>query len=480
MDTDGDRVADFAERFLTLTGSYSGQPFDVLPWARAWLRDLYEKDADGRRKTATALLGVPRKNAKSTLAAVVALYQLVVDRQDEAPEVVVAAGDREQARIIFRMAAQMIGASPELSRLLKVQTKQILHPGRHGRLIVVSADAGLAHGLNPSTAIVDEYHVHRTADLYVALRSGMAMRRAPLTLVITTAGWDLDGPLGKLYQLGRKIEAGEVDDPSFLFRWWGLREGEKVDILDPAVWARCNPSYELMRPEEFLTAARQMPESEFIRYRLNGWTSSEEAWLPAGAWDACADHGRRIEAGDEVILGFDGSFAGDATAIVAVRLSDMHVELKALWERPTGLEGQSWRVPVLEVEDRIRELHDELLVREVVADPWFFQQSMQTLEDEGMTIVEFPTNGTRMIPVTKTMRDLILDRGLSHDGNPALGRHIANARLKHDARGSRMTKDYKGSTRYIDAAVASVLAVGRAALHRDAPAPADPVVYLPA
>ena len=147
--------------------------------------------------------------------------------------------------------------------------------------------------------------------------------------------------------------------------------------------------------------------------------------------------------------------------------------------RRLGWLSLAWRVPVLEVEDRIRELHGELLVREVVADPWFFQQSMQTLEDEGMTIREFPTNGTRMIPATKTMRDLILDRGLSHDGNPALRRHIANARLKHDARGSRMTKDYKGSTRYIDAAVAAVLAVGHAALHREQPAAADPIVYLP-
>lgn len=458
----GPRVAQFFEAFLTLSKSHAGQPFIPLEWMREFLTDLFLLTDDGTYLRLLYLLGVPRKNAKSTLAAGAGMFQLIVDRIEPEPEIVIGAGDREQAKIILGMAASMVRSHPDLEAICTVQRNQIINNETGGRFRVVSADAGLAHGLNPSTVIIDEYHVHRTEDLYSALRGGMGMRINPLTLVISTAGHDLDTPLGRLYNQGRKIESGEVVDPTFGFKWFGPGEPGSYDPYDEALWKRCNPSWAIMNHNEFRAASRQMPEADFIRYRLNGWTSVRTAWLPAGAWEGCKDATKALEAGDRVIIGFDGSFSGDATALVACRVDDLYVERVGLWERPSGDEGKGWRVPVAEVEDRIREICEWLTVQEVAADPYFFQVSLQRLEDEGYPIVDFPTNGTRMIPPTKTFFDAVLDQDLSHNGDPALARHVASTRLKQDARGSRIAKEYRASTQYIDLCVAAVIAVGRA------------------
>ena len=286
-----------------------------------------------------------------------------------------------------------------------------------------------------------------------------------MMLVISTAGHDLESPLGKLYHYGRKVESGEVDDPSFGFVWYGPTEDAKFDPEDEEVWETYNPSWDLMNLDEFRSAYKHTAESEFVRYRLNGWTATADAWLPHGVWDACYDSEKHLEDGDRIIIGFDGAFAGDCTALVGVRIEDLHVETLAFWERPDG--DKLWRTPVAEVEEKIRELCNRFTVQEVAADPFFFMVSLQKLEEEGLPIVEFPTNGSRMIAPTKTFFDSVVDNELTHNGDHALARHVANTQLKQDARGSRITKEYRSSRRHIDLTVAAVIAVGRARMWRE-------------
>ena len=472
----GPKVGRFAETFLTLNGSYAGQPFVPLPWMQEVLDDIFRLTHTGKRQYREYLLGVPRKNAKSTLVAGIAVYQLVVDRSDKAPQIIAAAGDREQARLVFAMARDMILSSPELAAICTVHKNQITNNETGGVFKVVSADAGASHGLNPSTVIIDEYHVHKKDDLYVALSSGSAMRNQPLTIIISTAGFDLDSPLGKKYQYGRKVQSGEVADPSFGFTWYGPKEGEDFDPYDEAVWERFNPSWSIMNHEYIRNQARLMPESEFIRYHLNGWTSTQEAWLPHGAWAALTDEDKKLEPGDRVVLGFDGAATGDCTTIMAVRIADLYVEKVNLWERPEG--DKSYRTPILDVEDAIRKACKTYKVQEVVADPFFFMRSLQILEDEGYPIVEFPTNGTRMAAPTKLFFDAVMDEGLSHNGDPALARHVANTQVKSDARGYRVAKEYKSSSRHIDMTVAAIIAVARAALWREQEPAREPQVHV--
>jgi phage terminase large subunit-like protein len=474
--TKGPIVVRFCQQFLTLNGSFAGQPFIPMEWTEDLLGDVYRLNPDtGRRLHRTYLLGVPRKNAKSTIGAAIAVYQLIMDRSDDEPQIISAASTRDQARLVFNMAKGMINANQDLSAICKVYRNEIINTETGGLYRVVSADAGAVHGLNPSTVIVDEYHAHRTDDLYTALTTGSAMRQEPLTIVISTAGHDLDSPLGKLYQYGRKVESGEIVDPSFGFTWFGPHEDVTVDPAEESQWEKYNPSWSLMNLEEFSSAQKHTAESEFIRYRLNGWTPTQDAWLPHGVWDACKDDTKILDDGDRIILGFDGAFTGDCTAIVGVRVSDLHLVPLRLWENP-GDKG--WRTPVAEVEQAIRDLCTQYKVQEVVADPWHFQVSLQKLEDEGYPIVEYPTNGTRMAQPTKTFFDAVLDKELSHDGNVPMARHVANTQLRQDSRGSRIGKEHKSSSRHIDLTVAAVIALGRARAWREQEAPREATIHL--
>ncbi len=468
MNTQGDQVIDFIETFLTLGGSFYGEPFEVLDFQRDIIRDVYKTDADGRRLHRTYLLGLPRKNAKTTLAAALGVFHLVADQADKAPVAIAAAGDRQQARLVFDEVRRMISMSPDLAEVCDVYRSEIRCNLNGGTFRVVSADAGLQQGLNPSFVCVDEYHVHKTKDLFDALTLGSATRAQPLTMVISTAGFDLESPLGELYRYGRQIETGEKVDPSFGFTWYGPGDDEDFDPADREAWAKFNPAWDhFLQHEEMESAQLRTHEAAFTRYRLNGWTKSETAWLPSGVFENLGSD-RRLEAGERVVLGFDGAWQNDSTALVACSVDEpRHLEVVGLWEKPDG--SPHWRTPINEVKETINEAFQRFTVLELAADPWRWEQTLQELSDEGLPVVEFSTNSVqRMTQATQLAYDAIIDGAVSHNGDPALIRHFSNAVLREDPRrGSRLVKDRRGSTRKIDLCVASVIALHRATFYRD-------------
>ena len=476
MNTQGHNVIRFLEEFLTLGGSYFGQPFEVLPFQREVINDIYRLDDEGRRAHRTYLLGLPRKNAKTTLAAALGVYHLIADDADAAPVAIAAAGDRQQARLVFDEVRRMIQANEDLASVCTVYRNEVKCHRNGGTFRVVSADAGLQQGLNPSFVVIDEYHVHKTAELFDALTLGSATRSQPLTLVISTAGFDLESPLGRLYRYGAKVTSGEIEDPSFGMTWWGPAENEEYDLHDPEVWARFNPAWaHFMNQGEFESAHRRTAQAPFIRYRLNGWTKAENSWLPAGVFEGLASE-RRLEPGEPVVLGFDGAWQSDSTALVACSVEEpRHIEIIGLWEKPDDQSAMGWRTPVHEVYSTITDAFEKFSVVELAADPWRFEQSLASLAEEGYPVVEFPTGSVqRMTQATQAMFDAVIDGRLSHSGDPALIRHFSNAVLREDARGARVTKDRRGSTRKIDAAVAAIIAHHRAVSWREVEAPAEP------
>lgn len=465
--TSGESVIDFIETFLTLGKSHLGQPFILTDWQKDIIHDIYRLRDDGRRQHRSYLLGLPRKNGKSQLGAALCLYHLIADTADTAPEVYSAAGDRAQARLVFTEASRMVKESPDLSQACTVYRNEIRCNLNGGRYTALSSDAGLQQGLSPSFVCFDELHIHKNNELFEALTLGSAARNQPLTLTISTAGYDLESPLGRLYEHGRRVRSGETDDKTFGMTWYGPPDDQEFDARDEELWARCNPAFhKFQNAEEFRSAFAMTPESAFIRYRLNGWTNSESAWLPAGAWTNC-ESDRRLQDGERIILGFDGAWKGDSTALVACSLDDgSHLEVLGHWEAPIG--DPHWRTPVDEVKRTIRDACQRFQVKELTADPYRFEQSLMELAEEGLPVVEYPTNSVaRMVPATTVFYEATVDKKISHDGNQALARHISNAILKEDARGGRITKENRSSKRRIDLAVAAVIAHHRAVAYRE-------------
>lgn len=462
--TEGNRVIRFIEH-LTLGGSYLGQRFSLLKWQRKVIRDLYRTYPDGRRKHRTAVLGIARKNGKTQLAAALALYHLCVPGADSAPEVVCAANTRDQARLLFREAARMVRMSPILRDMCTVHRDRITCHATGGTFVTVSADAGLQQGLNPSFVVVDEYAQAKNSDLFDALTLGSAQRREPMFLVISTAGPYPDGPFAQLVEYGQRVNSGEESDRSFYCEWFGVQPGETVDHTDPEVWQRCNPSWQIMNHADFASAVKRTPEANFRMYRLNQFVRGGNAWLPHGAWDRLAVPDNGFRPGDLLVVGLDAAHRNDSTAIVGVRLPDLHVQVLGHWEADP--KDPHWRTPIHEVMDRVREIHAEYVVAEVAYDPAWFAVQASMLSDDGLPMVEFPNTVARMVPATAGGYAAIVDGLITHSGEPALTRHIGNGVLRSDSRGERITKENPSSKRHIDLAVAFLMALHRAQLWRE-------------
>jgi phage terminase large subunit-like protein len=165
----------------------------------------------------TLYLEVPRKNGKSTLAAVIALYLLTHDREAGA-EVVSAAADREQARAVYDVAAEDgEGVAGSSSEAMPGQPRRDRRP-RARAPKVLAADAFRQHGLNLHGAVIDELHVHKNREIVEVLETSTGSRTQPLVAIITTAG--LDDP-GSIYterrdyaeKVARELWTTELVDP---------------------------------------------------------------------------------------------------------------------------------------------------------------------------------------------------------------------------------------------------------------------------
>jgi phage terminase large subunit-like protein len=210
----GDEVVAWIERHCVhVKGSWAGQPLALQPWQRALVRELFGTlRPDGRRQYTKALIGISRKNGKSLLGAALALRLLFRDGEPGA-EILSAAADRDQAAIVFEMARGMVEASPAMSKIATVYRRSIVVPRTGSVYKVISAEAYSKHGMNPHGIIFDELHAQPDRELYDVLTTGQGARRQPLTIAITTAGFDRESICYELYDYGRKIEAGVLQDP---------------------------------------------------------------------------------------------------------------------------------------------------------------------------------------------------------------------------------------------------------------------------
>jgi phage terminase large subunit-like protein len=480
--SDGKQCADFIEAFCRITkdsiAGRSGTEIKLRPWQKSLLHGLLERRPDGRRKHRQSLIGMPRKNGKSALGSGIALWGLFCG--PDGGEVYSCAGEREQARIVFGAAKRMIEMDPELSGLAKLYRDAVEIPSTGSIYRVLSAEAYSKEGLNPSLVLFDEVHVQPNDELWNVMSLASGARVDPLMVGITTAGSRTDTRGGdtlcyRLYQHGRQVAANEVDDPSFFFAWWEPRKGTECDHADPSVWKESNPGYgDLVDPEDFESSVKRTPEAEFRTKRTNVWVVSSSSALPHGAWDA-NENGASHDA--DLVLFCDGSWSGDSTGIVSATVEPRpHLDVVDLWERPA--DGEGWRVPIEDVEQTIIDTCRAYPVRAVVFDPFRWQRTMQVLENQGIPILEFPTNSpARMVPAWKAFYDAVLDGGLSHSGDPRLARHIENMRLKIDQQGARPVKETASSQRHIDLGICAIGAFFEALTQLAVPDDAEPFAF---
>jgi phage terminase large subunit-like protein len=411
------------------------------------------------------LLGLPRGNGKTELAAAIGAYELAGGSRIS-PVVVVAAASWEQADLLFGALKIMFRESPTLSKAAEVFETEILLRHEPGRAYRVAAVAGTNEGQRPTCILADELHewLGGRERVWTVLTSGAAKRAGSMTLAITTAGWDHDSVCYRLYEQGERIRSGELEPKGFLCEWF--EADREADVASPRTWESCNPGLgDFLAPENIAQQLRTIPEHEFRRYHLNQWVTRGQQWLPLEHWNPLADP---LEVGqnEEVVLGFDGSLSRDTTALIGVTLAG-YVFVVGAWERPPDADHE-WMVPRDEVDAAVDRAFRTWDVLEMACDrswwPGEFQAWAQQYGE--MRVIEFPNTAVRMAPACQRLHAAVMAGvGISHDGDLRLARHLQNAVTKDTRYGTVITKETRDSPRRIDLAVAAVMAYDRAMFH---------------
>ena len=491
-------AADYAVMFIEslchTKGTWAGRPFELIDWQEQIIRDLFGVlKPNGYRQFNTAYIEIPKKQGKSELAAAVALLLLCGDGEERA-EVYGCAADRNQAKIVFDVAVDMVRFCPALSKRVKIleSQKKITYLPTNSSYQVLSADVANKHGFNTHGVIFDELHTQPNRKLFdVMLQGSGDARMQPLYFLITTAGNDTNSICYEVHQKAIDIAEGRKVDPTFYSVIYGAAEDE--DWTDPKVWKKANPSLGITvgidKVKAACESAQQNPgeENAFRQLRLNQWVKQSVRWMPMDKWDACAFPFSEDDLEGRICYGgLDLSSTTDITAFVLVfppldeedkyyilpyfwipeetldlRVRRDHVPYD-LWERQgTLMTTEGNVVHYGYIEKFIEQLGERFNIREIAFDRWGAVQMVQNLEGMGFTVVPFGQGFKDMSPPTKELMKLVLEEKIAHGGHPVLRWMMDNIYIRTDPAGN-IKADKEKSTEKIDGAIATIMGLDRA------------------
>ena len=486
-------VVDFFRHHLQhVKGDYAGAPLDLQDWA--WNELVIPLFAWKRTETALrryrrAYVEIPRKNGKSTIVAGLALYLLFMD--DEAgAEVYIAAADRDQARVVYDVAKEMVTADSLLREMSRPLLRSISVPETASVCRVLSSDAKTKHGFNAHGVIVDELHAQPNRELWDVLTTSVGARSQPLIVAITTAGHDKNSICYEQHDYAEKVLDGRIIDEEFLPVIYnaGIAADDPEWVTDK-VLERANPGLGVTISRDYLQGerkrAQEVPayENTFKRLHLNIWTEQADRWLPLDSWDKLAKfdvdpaqlEGRRCYAG------LDLSSNIDITALSLLFPSDDYDELLTwfgipaensrtrvhrdgvpydVWTREGWINTTAGSVIDYDyIERELLELREHYQIDEIAIDPWNSTQlAVRLREYHGFNVVAHRQGYASMSAPAKELEARILSGRLRHGGNPVLRWMIGNAALDVDAAGNIKPAKNR-STEKIDGVVALVMAI---------------------
>lgn len=491
-------LADYAVAFIEslchTKGTWAGHPFELIDWQEQIIRDLFGTiKPNGYRQFNTAYIEIPKKQGKSELAAAVALLLCCGDGEEGA-EVYGCAADRQQASIVFEVAADMVRMCPALSKRVKIlssQKRMVFRP-TNSFYQVLSAEAYSKHGFNIHGVVFDELHTQPNRELFDVMTKGSGdARMQPLYFLITTAGTDTHSICYEVHQKAMDILEGRKHDPTFYPVIYGAAEED--DWTDPKVWKKANPSLGITvgidKVKAACESAKETPSEEnvFRQLRLNQWVKQSVRWMPMDKWDACAFPIREEDLEGRICYGgLDLSSTTDITAFVLVFPplddQDKYCILPYFWLPEETLPLRVKRDHVMYdtwakegfiqttegnvihygyIEKFIEKLGERFNIQEIVFDRWGAVQMVQNLEGMGFTVVSFGQGFKDMSPPTKELMKLTLEQRIAHGGHPVLRWMMDNIYIRRDPAGN-IKADKEKSTEKIDGAIATIMGLDRA------------------
>ena len=492
---EADRAIEITELHRHTKGRrFAGKHFVLMPWQAFVKACVYgwKKRKNGFRKYTVVYLEIPRKNGKSTDRAVDASIGLIFDREPGA-EIYTAATKRDQARIVFDIAHDMIEKLvediPDLKDIVTLQNHNVHIQSTKSKMQPVSSEAKTNDGTNPSMGFVDEYGAHKNDGVKKSLETGMVGRDQPLLWLFTTAYANMGGPCYQYRKGVMNVLDGMMEDEGT----FGLicSADADDDWHDPKVWAKVNLGYPVQPTHEALERAYKAAqygaaaELHFKTKHLNIWMRnsikyiSDEIWQKnVGVIDMEALKGRKCWAG------LDMSRVVDLTSLVLFfpkeKPNDKHVILMYNWCPEDTIEKRSneesndylqwerdgliYAIPGKVIKDeyveaKIIELNKLYSLITLEYDPRYAHQLVSKLEVAGITCSAFSQSSREFTSPIKKLESLAIEEELNHGGNEILRWMNSNVELKTYPNDGLMF-DKEKSIDKIDGMVALAQAIG--------------------
>lgn len=493
--TRGERNCAWVEAHCRIPeGRDVGKPVRLRDWQRDNICRIYDNPAGTRR----AIISFGRKNAKTTLAAFLLLLHTCGPEAKPNSQLNSAAQSKDQAAILFKLAAKVARLSPTLAPVLVIRdtVKELFCPDLGTLYKALSAEASTAYGLSPIFIVHDELGQVKgpRSELYDALETAVGAHDNPLSIIISTQAPTEADLLSVLID-----DAKAGHDPRVVLSIYTAPLD--MDPFSEAAIKLANPAFgDFLNATEVLAMAedaRRMPsrEAEYRNLVLNQRVEVNNPFVSRALWQSCQG---KVEdfAGLPIYCGLDLSECNDLTALVMVAPTEGKFHVRpTFWLPADGLRERSLkdRVPYdqwakeghLEttpgksieyefVAEHLRGLFDRHDVRAVAFDRWGWRHLKPWLERAGFSeeeigrFVEFGQGFQSMSPALRDLESALLNGKLVHDGHPVLTMCAANAVVQADPAGNRKLTKAKSRGR-IDGMVSLTMAMSVAATHEEGP-----------
>lgn len=483
-------LLDFAGQLLHTKGPQAGSPVVLEPFQIFLICAVYgfrSKKDKTQRMVTDVILFIPRKAGKSTLTAVIALYELAFG--EAGAEVFTLATNREQATIVFDAAKGFIENMPaQMAGFFNVSKYEIRKVGDSQTILkALSRDTKkTGDGKNPSCVIVDEAAQILDRNSIEVLHSGMVARQNPLRIYITTASFTKDTKFYEDMSMYQAMLYGEATDNP---RWFGLIYGPdpQDDWREPSVWAKVNPMHGISVFEDAIAQraeeAKHKPAvlNEFLCKTLNIFVSANSAWIDRDKWDQAG--GKISEREPEaVFIGFDLAATRDLNAVCTLkRYGELDYEAEFQFFLPE--EGYSlipkhyadiFRVAIdskilkltegnvmddREISEYIKNQCEKYNVKEVGYDAYNAASLVARLHDVGIPVKKVGQGMAVLSNPSKYVEKLILNKQIKHDGNPFVGWQLGNCEVYEDVNGNiKIRKNEADKAAKVDGIIAMIIA----------------------
>lgn len=478
------RVIRFIEGFCRVPeGVLVGQPIKLVAFQKRFIRAVY----DNKRGTSRAYLSIARKNGKTALIASLVLVHLVGPEAQQNAQIVSGAMSRDQAAIVFKLAARMVQLNPKLAEIVRVveSKKQLFGLPMGTEYRALAAEGKTAHGLSPVLAILDEVGQVRgpQSDFIDTITTSQGAHEQPLLIAISTQAAN-DSDLFSIWL----DDAESSGDPRIVSHVYAAPKDCQLD--DRKTWKAANPGLGAFRSlrdvEQQAAEAARMPsvENTFRNLVLNQRVSTVSAFMSRSVWESCNSPAEYLD-GLEVYGGLDLSARTDLTALVLIGKSgDKWHVLPFFWTPAQGLLDRArrdrqpydvWRdqgflrttpgatVDYEAVARDIAEITEGLSLKAVAFDRWRIDLLRKEFEGIGLNLPLVPHGqGFKdMSPALDAVEAEFLNRRVSHGGHPVLTMCAAGAVVTKDPSGNRKLDKSKATAR-IDGMVALAMAFGAA------------------